>query len=171
MNATDLIKTALPWIGTALGGPLGTGVASFVASQLGTTPDKIADTLTNMLGNPADLEKAKELDLQYKDHCMTLGYQNIEAIETINAQVVGDVNVTMQAETKSDHWLTYSWRPLIGISFGLYISSMWVLPLCHVQPVLLTTDAMMAVGGILGIASYFRGKAQADPNVPFDNRG
>ena len=29
----------------------------------------------------------------------------------------------------------------------------------------------LMLGGILGVASYFRGKAQADPNIPTDNRG
>jgi hypothetical protein len=90
------------------------------------------------------------------------------AADTANMQTV---NTTMQVEAKADHWPTYSWRPFIGFTFGLYINSLWVLPLFHVQPVALSTDLVFAIGGILGVASFFRGKAQADPRVTTDPRG
>lgn len=91
-------------------------------------------------------------------------------IEATSANMAA-VNQTMQVEARADHWPTYSWRPFIGFTFGLYINSLWVLPLFKVQPVMLSPDLTVVVGGILGIASFFRGKAQADPNVKSDNRG
>ena len=165
-TAIDVIKSVLPFIGTALGGPLGTGVAAFVASKLGVPPDTVSDTLSAMVGNPEDRVKLKQLELEYELHCKELGYQSIKDLELANASVVIEVNKTMQKEAEAEHWQTYSWRPFIGFSFGLYINSMWMLPLFKVTPVLLSSDLVLAVGGILGVASWFRGRMQADPLIP-----
>jgi hypothetical protein len=167
----EVIKDVLPFIGTALGGPLGTGVASFVASKLGVSPTDVSSTLASMLGNPEELAKLKAIEADYQTHCLALGYASVKDLETINASVVVEVNKTMQAEAASEHWPSYSWRPFIGFSFGLYINSMWLLPLFKVQPVILSPDTVLAIGGILGVASWFRGKMQADPTIPTINRG
>jgi hypothetical protein len=87
------------------------------------------------------------------------------------SDAIGDVNQTMQAETKADHWPSYTWRPFIGYTFGLYVMSLFVLPLFHVQPVSLSADMTLTIGAVLGVASFFRGKAQADPRINTDNRG
>lgn len=107
------------------------------------------------------------------------------AADTADTQAV---NQTMQAEAKADHWPTYTWRPFVGFCFGVlavqsgltvavaYLAVMF----CKVEPNVLTylpgmLGAEAAVMGtmapVLGIASYFRGKMQADPSVPSDNRG
>lgn len=98
------------------------------------------------------------------------------------------VNTTMQVEAKADHWPTYSWRPAVGFAFailalmagltvmGAYIGVMFF----HVEAAVLSNipgmlGAVAVVMGtmapVIGIASYFRGKMQADPNIPTDNRG
>jgi hypothetical protein len=104
------------------------------------------------------------------------------------AQNAGDINATMQVEAKSDHWPTYSWRPFIGFCFGLlgaisggtvFVAYLGVIfgggkadALSYLPGMLGAIAAIMAaMAAPLGIASYFRGKAQADPNVPTDNRG
>jgi hypothetical protein len=82
------------------------------------------------------------------------------------------VNATMQAEAKSDHWPTYTWRPFVGFVFGvMFLGVYFVLPLMKLPVPTVPTEAWFAIGGVLGVASYFRGKAQADPAVPTDNRG
>ncbi|PMY13752.1 hypothetical protein C1X42_32665, partial [Pseudomonas sp. FW305-BF8] len=75
--------------------------------------------------------------------------------------VVGKVNDTMQAETKGEHWPTYTWRPFNGfvvgiMAFGCY----FVLPLCKLPVPSIPTEVWLMFGGILGVASWFRGKAQ-----------
>lgn len=157
----DIIKGILPWIGTALGGPLGAGVATFVASKLGVPEDTVTQTLTNMVGNPEDAVKLKQLELDFQSHCLELGYKNITDLEQINSTVLVEVNKTMQTEASSDHWPSYSWRPAIGFCFAAYILSLCILPLFHVVPVTLNSDMVLCIGGILGVASYFRGKSQA----------
>jgi hypothetical protein len=94
----------------------------------------------------------------------------------------------MQAEAASEHWPSYSWRPAIGFAVAVDL----VLSVCVVgvayagvmfggikADVLQYLPGMLAAmaglvgvaSPILGIASWFRGKMQADPNVPTVNRG
>ena len=174
MNGLDIIKGVLPFIGTALGGPIGGGLATFLSSKLGipdSTVEGVKTAITGMLGNPELNEKLQEAELASKEHCIQMGYDSIQKLEELNASVVLAVNTTMQVEAKADHWPTYTWRPFIGFIFGFYIISIGIAPYFHITPVFLPSEMTMAIGGILGIASFFRGKAQADPNVNTDNRG
>lgn len=100
-----------------------------------------------------------------------------------------DVNKTMQAESASEHWPTYTWRPFIGfaVGFNVIVSSLLVLVVfvpvmfgvaaaaAAVSALPLVLGALAGINGtvlpILGIASWFRGKAQADPNIPTINKG
>lgn len=98
------------------------------------------------------------------------------------------INQTMQIEAKADHWPTYSWRPFVGFCFGLlgllagltvagaYIGVMAFQAnpaiLSQIPGMLGSEAAVMAtMAPVLGIASYFRGKMQANPILPTDNRG
>lgn len=98
------------------------------------------------------------------------------------------VNATMQAEAKAEHWPTYSWRPFIGFCFGImglingltiaacYLGVMFFglkSDLLAQLPGMVASEAgvMATMAPVLGIASYFRGRMQADPRVPTDNRG
>lgn len=166
MNPMDMIKAALPWIGTALGGPLGGIAASFVGDKLGLSGATV-DSVKAVLGGmpPEKLAELRIADNEFQVKMATLGYEHIEKIEQINASIVIEVNKTMQSETTAEHWPSYSWRPFIGFMFGLYISSMWLLPMFGKTPVTLNSDIVLAIGGILGVASWFRGKAQANPEV------
>ena len=40
-------------------------------------------------------------------------------IAKADSDAIVEVNRTMQAEAKSEHWLQWSWRPLIGVSFAI----------------------------------------------------
>lgn len=98
------------------------------------------------------------------------------------------VNQTMQTEAKADHWPTYSWRPFVGFCFGIlavmagvtvgaaYVGVMFLkvdAAVLSYLPGMLGSEAavMGTMAPVLGIASYFRGKMQADPMVLTDNRG
>jgi hypothetical protein len=77
----------------------------------------------------------------------------------------------MQTEAGSEHWPTYSWRPFIGFAFGVQLfGTYFVLPLLGMPVPAIPEFAWLSIGGILGVASFFRGKAQASP-MPTDNRG
>lgn len=109
------------------------------------------------------------------------------AFQALAVQNAGEINATMRAEAASEHWPTYSWRPAIGFAVALdltlsaltvfvsYVYAMLTGKTDHLQhlPAMLTAmAALIAVSApILGIASWFRGKMQADPNIPTINRG
>jgi len=168
----DIIKSVLPWIGTALGGPLGAGVAGFVASKLGVSPEAVTATVSGMLGNPEKVVELQKIEMEYKAHCLALGYKHLAEIEALNASVVMEVNKTMQAEAASEHWATYTWRPFNGYLFGVTIFGCYfILPLCKITQPVVPEFIWIAWGSILGVASFFRGKMQADPLIPPVNNG
>lgn len=100
-----------------------------------------------------------------------------------------DVNKSMQAEAASEHWPTYTWRPFIGFVFGINLliaglttSAVYIAVMCGVVSAINALSSLPAMIGalgavngaalpILGIASWYRGKMQADPNVPTTNKG
>lgn len=170
------ISTFLPFIGAALTGgvPALLGMAAkAVGGALGTNIEPTVDKITAAIAGATPEQQlalvAAENDFKLKAQAM--GFQSEKDMAELQVRAIESVNKTMQTEAASDHWPTYSWRPFIGFMFGGYLASMWLLPLAHITPVVLSPDLTMAVGGILGIASWFRGKAQADPNVQTDNRG
>lgn len=110
------------------------------------------------------------------------------SFQTLAVQNASDINKTMQVEVSAEHWPTYAWRPAIGFSFALlalvggftaavaYIGVMFfnVKPeVLSYLPALLGAEAaiMATMAPVLGVASWFRGKMQADPNIPTVNRG
>lgn len=174
MEWKDIAKTvgaAAPILGTLLGGPAGATIGAMVASGLGAgnTPDEVSQALTV---NPDAAVKLKQIEATRQVELQTLIVQaeaNRLAAETAT---IAAVNSTMQAEAKSDHWPTYTWRPFVGFVFGvMFLGVYFVLPLAKLPVPVVPTEAWFAIGGVLGVASWFRGKAQADPAVPTDNRG
>ena len=133
------------------------------ASEVAQKAVDIATQVTGKSNGKDALEELKvnpDLVIAYRKALLD---QEIE-FQKLMVQNATDINTTMQAETKAEHCPSYSWRPFIGFSFGFWINSVWLLPLFGKTPVMLTAEVMLAIGGILGVASWFRGKAQADPN-------
>lgn len=164
------VGKAAPILGTLLGGPAGAVVGGLVASALGvgSTPDEVSQALAT---NPEAAVKLKQIEADRQVRLQELLVQAASAEITAASAAIQSVNTTMQAEAKADHWPTYSWRPAIGFVFAAYVASLFVLPLFDKTPVALSPDMTLAIGGILGVASWFRGRMQADPRVPADNRG
>lgn len=180
-----------PIAGGILGGPAGlavSAVGSILASVFGTqaTPDAVN---TALVTDPGMIAKLKQLELDYKSHLADLASAQAVAQIQADAQAAVAVNATMQTEAKADHWPTYSWRPYIAFVFGtnLLLSTLTVCVAFGMQMtgaagadkaiaalpgVLGALAAINALAApILGIASWYRGKMQADPNVSSDNRG
>lgn len=184
--ATDIGKIA-PTLGLALGGPAGAAVGAIVSSALGTPNDPAA--VQAALGNPDTLVKLKQIESEQAIGLQQLVVQAEQNRLAADTQSLQAVNASIQAEAKADHWPTYTWRPMIGfaVAFILVASSVLVLGVFAAQ-VLGAKEASLAVSQlpsvltslsalsatalpILGIASWYRGKMQADPNIPTDNRG
>ncbi len=191
MDWKDLATTvgrAAPMLGTLLGGPAGAAVGGLIASALGSgsTPDEVSQAL---VANPDAAVKLKQIetDRQTKlQELVVLAESNRLAAES---KAIDAVNTTMRTEAAAEHWPTYSWRPFIGFAVGVnLIASTFLvvgvfMAMClnwagadkavaALPAALGALAALVALASpILGIASWFRGKAQADPSIPTDNRG
>jgi hypothetical protein len=160
-----------PLIGTAIGGPAGRVIGGVVAEALGVanTPDAVSEALKI---NPDVAVKLAQLEADQRVQLQTLvvtAEQNRLSAET--AQLTS-VNTTMQAEAVAEHWPTYAWRPFIGFVFGtMMLGVYFVLPLLHIAVPPIPTEAWLAIGAILGVASWHRGAMQANPAIPSVNRG
>jgi hypothetical protein len=68
------------------------------------------------------------------------------------------VNQTMQAESKSEHWMQWAWRPFVGFIFGItFVGVYFVLPLAKIVPPEIPANAWLMIGAVLGVASWHRG--------------
>jgi hypothetical protein len=180
MDWKSILGGVAPTLATALsvvGGPAGMvagaalrAVSSAVLGHQDGTTDQVTQAIQAGL-SPDAIAALQKADNDFKVSMAQIAAETEQASIKAGSDAIGDVNVTMQSESKSDHWPSYTWRPFIGFTFGLYIISLFVLPLFHVQPVSLSTDLTLTIGAVLGVASFFRGKMQADPRVQADNRG
>jgi hypothetical protein len=175
-DIAGVIGNAAPLLGTLIGGPAGAAVGSIVASALGTqaTPDAVSQAIAT---NPDAAIKLRQIEADQATKLRELAVTAENNRLIAETAAVAAVNATMQAEAKADHWPTYSWRPFIGFCFGVaWLGVYLVLPILRgylpsiVQPTI-PPEAWLAVGGILGVASWYRGKMQADPGVKTDSRG
>jgi len=76
------------------------------------------------------------------------------------ATILTAVNATMQAEAKSEHWLQWSWRPLVGYSFvGTIANNYILLPYFqkYLTPITIPAEVFYAWLAILGVTAGFRG--------------
>jgi Fe2+ transport system protein B len=173
-DVASTVARSAPMLGGLLGGPVGAAVGavgSMIASALGvsSTPDAVSQALQV---NPeaavklAQIEKDRQVELQ---QLVVQAANNQLQAET--AQLVS-VNTTMQAETKSEHWASWLWRPFMGFIAGIMIFGCYfVLPLAHIAAPVIPGEVWYFLGAVLGVASWFRGKAQADPANPAQVHG
>jgi hypothetical protein len=132
----------------------------------------------------AALQADPNLVLKYRQAVLDQ-QDDFEKLAVQNAQ---DVNKTMQVEAASDHWPTYSWRPFIGFCFGILAVTTGVTVFVSYAAVMFfrrdpstlgslpgmigaEAAVMATMAPVLGIASWFRGRMQADPRIQTDNRG
>jgi hypothetical protein len=171
MDFTDILKSIAPTAATMLGGPVAGFAVKYLADKLGVpeaTQTAVTDAMQSMTMTPEGRIKLAEIDASLKNHALDVGLD----YERLSVQVITEVNKTMQAEDVAEHWPSYGWRPYIGFCFGTaWIGCYFVLPAFHIPPPVIPSEAWLAVGGILGVASWFRGKAQADPNNNLPNKG
>ena len=157
---------AAPLLGTLIGGPAGGTIGSLIASALGVsnTPDAVNTALQT---NPDAAVKLAQIEADQKVKLQELATDQAKAEIQAAAQVISDVNKTIQVEATSEHWPTYTWRPFIGFVAGIMVFGVYfVLPLAKVPVPAVPESVWMMLGAILGVASWFRGKKQTDEASP-----
>lgn len=175
-----------PLLGTLIGGPAGAAIGGVVASALGTEskPEAVSEALKI---NPDAAIKLAQIESDQRVKLQEMATDQAKAEIAAFSQQSGDINKTMQVEAASEHWPTYAWRPAIGFSvaiavllsvltvFGAYGAAVIygnADGLQHLPGILAAIAGIIGVvSPILGIASWYRGKMQADPSIPTNNRG
>lgn len=156
-----VIALGLPALGMSLGGPGGAALGSIIASSLGlsdSNPETIAKAIAT---NPDNIVKLRELEVQERIRMAEITSQQEIVFRQADSGDLGAVNATMQAESKSEHWPQWSWRPFNGFMFGTTMFGCYfVLPLLKMPVPSVPFEAWVAWGSILGVASWFRGKGK-----------
>lgn len=157
----DFLKKALPWLGTALGGPLGGIAVSAIGGALGISDATEATIKTALSGaTPEQLAALKKADQDFAVQMQALGFKNITDLETIAA---GDRANARDREIKTgDAWTP---RLLAAIIVVGYFLVQWFV-LSHVVPVEMRDIVLrsmgtldMALGLVLGY--YFGSSANS----------
>jgi uncharacterized membrane protein len=86
MDWKNIVSTVAPWIGTALGGPLGGMAVEAAASALGLS-DKTVDSLKTAISgmSPEQALALKAADQTFALRMQELGYKNVADLEAIAA--------------------------------------------------------------------------------------
>ncbi len=178
----DVLASLLPTAATLLGGPAAGFAVKFIADKLGisgATQDVVTKTLQGMTTSPEDRVKLAQIDADLATHAQDCGIDMVK----LSVQNASDINLTMQAEAKGEHWATWFWRPSVGLAIALNVvmTSLTVMisyvgvmffrldpKILAYLPELIAAMAGLLIGpsGIVGVASYFRGKMQANPDIP-----
>jgi hypothetical protein len=186
MALAQFAPTIAGWLGGSKAQDVAQKVVGIAQAVTNTNnPDQAVAAIQN---DPAMAEKFQEAVLSR--HLQLAQLAHDETMAEIQADIANtaSINATMQVEAKADHWPTYSWRPFIGFCFGiLAMTSGVTVAVCYLgvmfwqkPPTLLAqlpsmigaeAGVMATMSPVLGIASWFRGKMQADPRIPTDSRG
>ena len=86
MDWTKLVSTVAPWIGTALGGPLGGMAVEAAANALGLstkTVDSVKQALSGV--TPEQMLALKQADQAFALQMQALGFKNVADMEAIAA--------------------------------------------------------------------------------------
>lgn len=79
------------------------------------------------------------------------------------AEAIKSVNETMQSETKSEHWICWTWRPLVGFTYiATIVNNYVVVPYAKalgagVEVIDIPSEIWLGMLAILGVAAYTRG--------------
>jgi len=118
------------------------GDKGFTGGVMGVLED------TGLVKTPEEKQKAQEAlynyELQMRDK---------------DNDVIKAVNDTMQDESKSEHWLQWSWRPLVGICFVAVIANNYIiLPYFpSLRSFSIPSEVWSAMLVILGVSAGTRG--------------
>lgn len=159
MDVTNIIKTVAPWIGTALGGPLGGIAVEMATSALGIS-EKTADGLKNALAGatPADMLALKKAEQDFKAHMQELGIAKVKDLEAIAAGDRKDAR-DMQKTTRSMVPAFLSILVTVGY-FGILAAMMFgAVDIKDSQALLLMLGSLTTAWG--GVIAYWFGSTRS----------
>jgi len=163
MDLKEVLSKAAPLLGLAVGGPGGAMIAGQVAKLFGAKEGDAEDLMNKINADPEATAKLWQFQLKH---------------EEIISRNIAAVNQTMQAESKSERWPQYCWRPFWGFISALAFLAL-VMLVCllayraivegkveainMIPQLIFSMTSLFAVpGAILGVASWHRGKQKRE---------
>ena len=145
----DGIKAVAPTVGNLIVPGSGPLVHSLMRAVTGDGPEAPIEQVARTI--EADPQLFLELQAQAMEHESRMA--------EIAARNLATVNQTMRAESESEHWPQYSWRPFNGFSFPLAVILVYfLLPLLGKTVPEIPQWVWVGWLSILGVATYDRGK-------------
>jgi hypothetical protein len=186
MGLACVVPSVLQWLGHGNAAASAGKIIDITRQVSGETQGEAAVAAVRQ--NPAlalqlqqEINRYQEVLLQLKNE------ENINSLEA-ETETTTAVNRTMEAESQSERWPAYSWRPFIGFCFGITaLFSAATVAVCYLGVMFFQADGkvlgalpgligaeagiMATMSPVLGIASWFRGKMQVSPDMNSDSRG
>lgn len=157
MDWQSIIKTVAPWIGTALGSPLG-GLAVEAAANAFGISEKTADAVKAAIADatPEQMLALKQADQQFAKDMQALGFSHIEKLATLAVENTKDAR-GMQVATRSKVPAILAVIITVGF-FGVLVGMMagW-LKTTDNQALLIMLGALGAAWG--AVVNYFFGSS------------
>lgn len=123
---------------------------NIVADAVGKGVEGVGSAIKNVVS------AFKEDPTKAGEHLAALEQAYVELERSSQAQI----NETMRAEAKSDHWAQWMWRPTIGFTFaGVLINNYILLPYLlnyGIQPLTIPGEVWTAMLVILGASAAGR---------------
>ena len=91
-------------------------IGDLITNTVGKVVDKLADKYL-----PASMSEAEKE--QFRLEAAKLAIEEAK----VQTSTIESINATMREEAKSEHWLQWSWRPLIGYTLSAVIVNNYVL--------------------------------------------
>lgn len=177
-DITSAVSKYAPMLGALVGGPAGGAIGKTISVALGVanTPEAVSAAIE---ASPENALKLAQIEAEHKTRYEELITEREKNELAAITSATSDVNQTMQEEGKSEHFVTYSWRPAIGYAVAMAVVLSVLIVASAYGSLLINGDAsglaqlpgilasiagiIAVVSPILGIASWFRGKMQALP--------
>jgi hypothetical protein len=157
MDWKAIIATVAPWIGTALGGPLGGMAVGAVADAFGLS-DKTEATIKQALSGatPEQMLALKNADQAFSAKMQELGFADVEKLASLAVENTKDARA-MQIVTRSNVPAMLALLITVGF-FGILVGMLYgVLKVTDNQALLIMLGALGAAWG--AVVNYFFGSS------------
>jgi len=150
MDVEGIIKTVAPWLGTAMGGPLGGMAVGWACEKLGIgekTTEALKQGLISAI--PEQMLALKQADLEFSAKMQELGFKQVSDLEALAVEDRKDARTTMASiRSKMPAILaSVSFAGFFVVIFGLLFG------LFHVSD---SPIVMMLFGTLVGLVESAR---------------
>lgn len=157
MDWKKIVSTVAPWIGTALGGPLGGLAVEAAASALGLS-EKTTEAVKNAIAGatPEQMLALKQADQAFAVQMQKLGYENVEKLAALDVENTKDARA-MQIATHSPVPAVLAVLITVGF-FGILVGMLTgELKAAENQALLIMLGALGAAWG--AVVNYYFGSS------------